>query len=272
MLVLTGVVEPLRRRLKRAAGHRFQMTNVATWEQALHAIARRPVEVAVLDPALEGRPRAQEVERLRLLFPSLPIVLYTRLTAVVAPILLRLGQSRLRQVVLAGHDDHPKRLGEVLVAEATHSVAAILTAALRELLARCPGELRWAIETMVREPASVHTVRQLAERARMDRRTCLRWFARANLPPPSVMLTVIRVLYAHRLLQDPGYTVDDVAAKLGYAQTRSFAQHAKDVFGMAPGDLRAALTPDAALLVVRERYFSARRSGDERVPVTSAAS
>jgi transcriptional regulator GlxA family with amidase domain len=67
---------------------------------------------------------------------------------------------------------------------------------------------------------------------------------------------VLRVIYAHRLLQDPGYTVEDVATKLGYAQTRSLAQNVKEVLGMTPGELRVSLTPEDALHRVRERYFT----------------
>jgi AraC-like DNA-binding protein len=71
------------------------------------------------------------------------------------------------------------------------------------------------------------------------------------------MLTVLRMVYAHRLLQDPGYTVEDVAAKLGYSQSRSFAQNVKDVFGRTPSDIRVGLSPDDALQLVREKYFRA---------------
>jgi len=67
---------------------------------------------------------------------------------------------------------------------------------------------------------------------------------------------VLRVLYAHRLLQDPGYTVEDVASKLGYSQTRTLAQNVKEVFGLTPGELRIVLSQEEAVSVVRERYLN----------------
>ena len=70
------------------------------------------------------------------------------------------------------------------------------------------------------------------------------------------MLMVLRAVYAHRLLQDPGYTVEDVAARLGYAQTRTFTQNVKEALGMTPGELRVSLSPDEILAIVRERYFA----------------
>ena len=256
MLVLAAVRPCFVARLRHAAGHRFQFLPVPSWDTAVQAVLRRPVELGVVDPVLEGTPRGHGIERLRVLFPSLPIIVYTPLSADIAPVLLQLGQSGIRQVVIERYDDHPQRLGDLLVAEAAHAVSRRLIEAISDLLEGCPGELRWAIEAVLREPPAVQSVKALAERARMDRRTCLRWFAKAKLPPPSVTLMALRVVYAHRLLQDPGYTVEDVATKLGYAQTRSFALNVKEVLGLTPGELRVSLTPEEALAIVRERYFS----------------
>ncbi len=246
-------------RLRHAAGHRFQFLPVPSWDEAVQGVLRRPVEIGVVDPQLEGEPRAQGIQRIRALFPSLPVIVYTTLSPDLAPVLLQLGQSGIRQVVIVRHDDHPQHLGDLLITEAAHAVSRQLIEAIGDLLTGFPGELRWAIETVLREPAAVQSVKALADRAKMDRRTCLRWFAKADLPPPSVTLTALRVIYAHRLLQDPGYTIEDVATKLGYAQTRSFAQNVREVLGRTPGEIRLSLSPEEALAIVRERYFSQRR-------------
>ena len=256
MLVLAAVQTSLVARLEYGGRERFRFIPARTWEEALSAILSKPLEMWVIYPALDGTARSQEIERLKVLFPSFPLILYTQLSPAVAPVLLRLGQVGIRQIVIARHDDHPARLTELLAGEASHAVSGQIMSALSDLLGGCPGELRWAIETAIREPATVQSVQELATRARMDRRTCLRWFAKANLPPPSVTLMVLRVIYAHRLLQDPGYTVEDVATKLGYAQTRSLAQNVKEVLGMTPGELRVSLAPEQALAMVRERYFT----------------
>src|SRR4029078_2580598 len=113
--------------------------------------------LGVLDPALDGTARSQEVERLKVLFPSFPLILYTQLSPAVAPVLLGLGRIGLRQIVIARHDDHPARLTELLSGEASHAVAGQLMNALSDLLVGCPGELKWAIETAIREPAAVET-------------------------------------------------------------------------------------------------------------------
>lgn len=238
-------------------GQRFRFLEVGSWEETVDGIRTAPIEMLVVDPALEGQPRCQEIERIGVMFPSLPRILYTDLKPPIVPVLLRLGQAGIRDVIVAGYDDHPTRVTELLLNAAAHAVSRRLLDEIQDVLDTWPGELRWAIETILKEPAEMHTVQDLADRARMDRRTCTRWFTKASLPPPSTMLMVIRVVYAHRLLQDPGYTVEDVAAKLGYQRVRSFALHVKEVFGMTPGDLRVSLTPEEALALVRERYLPA---------------
>jgi hypothetical protein len=50
--------------------------------------------------------------------------------------------------------------------------------------------------------------------------------------------------------------VEDVATKLGYAQTRSLAQNVREVLGTTPGELRVSLSPEEVLSKVRQRYFA----------------
>jgi len=97
-------------------------------------------------------------------------------------------------------------------------------------------------------------VQQVAARARVDRRTFERWFARLGLPSPRHFLAAARVLYAHRLLQDPGFTVDDVAQRLGYAQTKTLQLHARAYLGLTAGEMRLTLDPGQALERIARRF------------------
>jgi transcriptional regulator GlxA family with amidase domain len=69
-------------------------------------------------------------------------------------------------------------------------------------------------------------------------------------------MVLSRLLYAHRLLLDPGYTVEDVALKLGYSKTKTLQMHLRAVFGLTAGELRVSLTTEEALEVVTHRYFA----------------
>jgi AraC-like DNA-binding protein len=255
MLILAAVPDVQLHKLRRAAATRFALARAASWGEALAAIRSRPVELAVVDPLLAGTASAQEIERLRVLFPSLPLILYTSLTPETAAVMLTLGQRGIRYVVFARYDDHPMRLQEVLSHEEARTSSRLFLEQLADALAPLPRELRWVLEEALQAPEEVQTVGQVAARARVDRRTCERWFTRVGLPSPRHFLAAARVLYAHRLLQDPGFTVEDVAQRLGYSQVKTLQQHARAYLGLTAGEMRLSLTPEHALACVVQRFL-----------------
>src|SRR3989441_6448162 len=253
MLVLAAVPEVQLQRLRRAAGVRFTFVRAASWDEVLAGIRARPLERAVRPRTRAGEPRAQELERLRRRFPSLPLILYTALTPQLAAVLLALGQRGIRHVIFVRYDDHPERLREVLEREATGAASRRLLDQLADRLSPLPTELRWVLEEALRTPEEVQTVGRLAARARVDRRTCERWFTRVGLPTPRHFLAAARVLFAHRLLQDPGFTIEDVAARLGSAPLKTLQQHARTYLGLTAGEMRLSLSPHEALGIVVRR-------------------
>src|SRR6266536_399895 len=155
MLVLAAVPDVQYHKLRRAAGARFPLAHARTWDDALATIRTRPVELAVVDPLLMSVPSATEIERLRLLFPSLPLILYTTLSPKTAAVLLQLGQTGIRDMVLFRYDDHPGRLCEVLVHEEARSASRRLLDQVAAVLAPLPSELRWVLEEVLRAPAEL---------------------------------------------------------------------------------------------------------------------
>src|SRR2546429_2590717 len=260
MLILAAVPDIQLLNLRRAAAARFTLARAGSWAEALSTIRTRPVELAVVDPLLSGEPRTREIERLRVLFPSLPLVLYTTLTPRTAGVLLTLGQRGIEHVIVACYDDHPLRVREARAEEEAHWASRLLLDQLADALAPLPRELRWVLEEALRSPAGVQTVGQVAARARVDRRTCERWFTRVGLPSPRQFLAAARVLYAHRLLQDPGFTIEDVAQRLGYAQAKTLQQHARSYLGLTAGEMRLSLSPQEALERLTRRFLKPQRS------------
>src|SRR5881394_3745743 len=256
MLVLAAVSDLQFQRLRGAVARRFAVARAATWDEALETIRGRLVEIAVVDPTLGGAASGQEIERLHVLFPSLRLILYTAMTPQLAPILLALGQCGIRQVVLRGVDDHPERLGDLVAAEAMHAASHRLLDQLTAALAPLPRELRWVLEDALRSSGAVQTIQQVAARARVDRGTCARWFTRAGLPSPRHILAAARVLYAHRLLQDPGFTIEDVAKRLGYAQVKTLQQHARTYLGLTAGEMRLSLSTEQATARIIARFLT----------------
>jgi AraC-like DNA-binding protein len=256
--LLLAAVPPERHfRLRTLDPDRFQWLSVANWPEAVDAIRAKPVDMAVVDPVLGATiPRPHGIERLRMFFPSLPLLVYTELSPATAGVLLQLGRAGIRRVVIHRFEDAPVALKRALLTELEQSVSQQVMQALEPTLSELPPELRDALEAMLHAPGDGPTVTALAERAQFTRRTCERWFTKVGLPSPRVVMVLTRLLYAHRLLLDPGYTVEDVALKLGYSKTKTLQMHLRAVFGSTAGELRVSLTSEEALAVITERYFT----------------
>src|SRR5712664_727080 len=162
MLVLAAVPAIQYHKLRRAAAPRFPVVFARDWDEALATIRTRPVELAAVDPQLEGSPSAHEIARLRMLFPSLPLIVYTGLSPATAAVLLALGHSGIQAVVFNRLDDHPARLREVLALEEARSASRQLLDQLAAGVAALPSELRWVVEEGLRAPADLLTVQQVA--------------------------------------------------------------------------------------------------------------
>ena len=226
----------------------------------VEAIRSRPVELAVVDPMDGPGIGVREIERLHQMFPSLSLLIYTALTLKTAEVLLELGGIGIRRAIFARFNDAPSSLRQALESEAEHSVFRKVARSLADLLNTLPSELQRALESTLTSPMETPTVSLMAERAQLGRRTCERLFARSGLPSPRIVLVVARLLYAHRLLLDPGLTVEHVATKLGYSRSRTMQAHLREVFGLTAGEIRLSLTPDDALRIVKERYFTHRHA------------
>src|SRR6266478_1749396 len=261
MLVLAAVSDLQYQRLRSAVAPDFALARAPTWDVALETIRGRPIEIAVVDPML-GETRGRGMERLRVPVPALALILYAPvMTSHLTPVLLAMGKCGITQVVLSPTEDHPKRLRDLLSEEAMQSASHRLLDQLAPALAPLPPELRWVLSESMRTPGAVQTIQQVAAQARVDRGTCARWFARAGLPSPRDILAAARVLYAHRLLKDPGFTIEDVAKRLGYAQAKTLQQHARKYLGLTAGEMRLSLTADEATARIVGGFLTpARRS------------
>jgi AraC-like DNA-binding protein len=256
-LLLAAVPAERHFRLRTLDPDRFQWVSAASWPEAVEEIRAKPVDMAVVDPLLGASgPRPHGIERLRLFFPSLPLLVYTELTPATAGVLLQLGRAGIRRVVIHRFEDAPVALRRALLAELEQSASQQVMQDLDPTLSELPPELRDALEAMLHAPGDGPTVTALAERAQLTRRTCERWFTKVGLPSPRVVMVLTRLLYAHRLLLDPGYTVEDVALKLGYSKTKTLQMHLRAAFGSTAGELRVSLTTEEALAVITERYFT----------------
>src|SRR3989442_10960158 len=117
MVVLAAVSGVQFHKLRRAAAARFTVVHATTWDAVLSAIRSRPVELAVVDPLLTGMASDREIERLRVLFPSLPLILYTTLAPQTAAVIVALRQLGTRHVGFTRYHNHTPHLRHQLAPE-----------------------------------------------------------------------------------------------------------------------------------------------------------
>ena len=257
MLILVAVRHEAIPTLVGALGARARVDVARSWDAVAALMDATRPDLVVVDPALEGRPRAVSVERLRARHPTIPMLLYTAFDAAVVPTLLRLGALGIDEVLLRGIDDHRERIVAAVDRVAWQRRAQDIAAELAGTLTELPARVRDMLRTGIRARAP-WTVTDLARRLGVDRRTCGRVFVRAGLPPPGRVLQLLRLAAGHDLLQDGTRTVTDVADLLGYGRPRSFTEHVRRVFGLPPsrfrrlpeavvrGRIRSCLQPDRA--------------------------
>src|SRR5262245_39552313 len=172
MLVLAAVPDLPFQKLRGAVAPRFSVAHASTWDSALETIRSRPVEIAVVDPALGGAAGGQEIERVHLRFPSLRLLLDTAMAPQLAPVLLTVGPFGVCQVVIVGLEVDPGVLSSLV---ASNPVAADSCRSLNQVtaaLATLPLVLQWILKESLRAPSVVHTTEQVPAHARVVRGTC----------------------------------------------------------------------------------------------------
>ena len=207
------------------------------------AIQLRPVDVVVVDPSSVGAARLPELGELVARYPTLPFVAYTTLAASALRPLVELSKRGVEQVVLFRYDDETRRFRDLLERQS----ASVLTETMLDLLAprlsRTTPPLVRAVERLFRQPHGFFTVGDLARAAGMTVRTVYRQCETAGLASPRLLVIGARLLRAYQFMRDPGHSIEDVAAKLGYSAPRIFTRHARMALGATPRELRRGLSP-----------------------------
>lgn len=258
MDVVARLASPLLAHLRVVVGREHTLIPVDGWAELAEVVRTWPVDVAVIDPRADGRGGAVELQALLSRYPSLPVVLYTALTPESLKATVELAKSGVQHVVLRGFDDEPRRFRELLERQPAYALSDLVIDRLSEPLAVVPKALSRAIGKLFRAPHMFHDVRDLAEAAQMTRRTVDRSLDRAGLAPARTVVLGARLVRAYFYMRDPGYLLEDVTKKLGYASHRLFARQVREVVGLTPTELRLRVGPEdfvmrlTELLSVRE--------------------
>jgi len=249
--------------LTRVLGPAHTLFAPADWAALRSTVQSRIVDVVVADPALDGRVRTEELVEIRELFPSLPIVLYTALSASAMQGVIQLAKYDIAHVVLARFDDEPKRFLELIEGVPGHALGDQILRALREPVAKLPVTISRAIEQLFRAPSRFPGARELAEASGTTARGLYRHMAAVGMPSVKALVVSARLVRAYGYLRDPGRSVKEIAARVGYNRPWLLTKQMREYTGYVPSEVRSALSPEQFVALLATRIRTEQHDEDE---------
>lgn len=223
-----------------------------SWADLETIIRREPVDVVIVDPSADGVVNVDAVALLLTSFPSLPLVGYVTLNPVSFGAIAQLSRRGLNHVVLHRFGDSRERLQQTIGRVRANPPAQKLVSLLAPILSQVPLTLARAITEMFDKPHRYTSVLDLALTAGLPPVSVYRYLDSVSLSSPKKLLIAAKLSRGITYLKDPGYSVSEIATKLGYRHPRIFTAHALEVFELTPSRLRARVTEeDAIAMLVR---------------------
>jgi len=201
--------------------------------------------VAVLAEARDARdnPVAPILKLLMAQFPAIPFLGYCGTGVAHAEELRELARAGVHELVFRDVDDLPT----LLRAKLGRGIEACAGAhVVRRLSALLPEPLHAVVSYSVTFPRESHEIERVALALGVHRKTLVNWCRRAYAPPPSTLVTWVRLLLAVEILQSPGHSIERVAHGLEFASGSAFRNLCRRYFGRKPAELRSSAGREAA--------------------------
>jgi AraC-like DNA-binding protein len=232
--------------LRTVAGASHTVLAAPSWPSMAAVLRARPVDIAVVDPCVEGAADTETVRALRAGFPSVAVLVYTAISPDSTRAMLALGEFGVRHCILRGFDDEPGRFRDGLELLRAAGLEDQILALLRLALAggQAPHSLISAIEQLFRAPRRFRTAEDIAAAAGIPRRSVNRYLDRAGLTPARLLVMAARVLRGYQYAQNPALSVPDIADRLGYPDPRVFTDHVRVMTGRRFSAWRSTVTAD----------------------------
>jgi AraC-like DNA-binding protein len=209
-----------------------------SWQTLEALIRREPISVVVLDPAADGMMEAAVACRLIRDYASIPFVAYVPLDAPFARAITHMANNGLHDVLIVRCTDSPETIQETLERAGLVRELAELVVALQPWLEQIPSQLRNVLITALHHPDRFVSAKDIAASAGVTVSALYRSFRNAGLASPRHFVVGARAFRGYLYLRDSGFSIRDVASKLGYTHPRIFAHQMELVFRMRPSALR----------------------------------
>jgi AraC-like DNA-binding protein len=125
---------------------------------------------------------------------------------------------------------------------------------------RLPAPLVDVLKDTLHQPHQYASAEDVAASANVTLSALYRSFRHARLNSPKSFVVGARVFRGYVYLRDAGFSIGDVAMKLGYTHPRIFAHHIECVLGDSPSKVRRSLDDGDAVSRIVSWLSSSTRS------------
>jgi AraC-like DNA-binding protein len=207
-------------------------------------------------------------------FPGVPtVVLVGRHGGASPEELLAIGNCGVQHIVDVRTPAGWTKLREAL---ATGAVRNTEDRGMRELLLdleHAHDDTRRFVRALFAGHPGPRTVKVLASSLGVLASTMVSRFYRSGLPAPKRYLAYAGLVRAARLLENPGFSIADVAVHLDHSSPQSFARHIRTYVGLTAGEFRRQHTGETMMRKFREDLVLPYRDRlDALSPVTRRTS
>ena len=262
LLVASHLPSTLRVPLRNALGELHRVAEAVNWSDLADIVRRRPIDLMVVDPAADGDVNVNAVAQMIEQFPRTPVIVYTALGPNSIAAMADLSRRGLKDVVLHRYDDAPERFQRVIERVAKKQPGKHIMTDLSDTIDRLPPTIGTAIEQVFERPQAFDSAADIATTAEVTLSTLYRSLRSVGFRSPRRILIAARVLRAHTYMREPGYSVREVAGKLGYSHPRILARHTHLALGVKPRHLRRRMSDEAVVGRLVEWIYDSSAAAD----------
>jgi len=250
--VVTFVTPSERQRLDALTSGSCVTVHRENLDQVLRDLRTNRVSAVIVSVSRYHQQYAPSVARMVREFPRIPAVaLLTSTESRATAALLSLGEHGVRTLVDAREPQGWRTL-RTLVSNEARTIDTLAISAIREDLADAsPSAMRF-FDTLFTVPRTMTTVLEFARHLAVVPTTFVSRFVRQGVPTPKRYLAAARLVRAAHLLENPGYSITQVAFLMEYSSPQSFSRHVSGVLNVGAAGFRRAYTGESMLQHMRE--------------------
>ncbi len=212
-----------------------------SWEDLEALVRLEPLSVVVFNPAADGTMDSTRACRLICKYASIPFVAYVPVDAAFVRGIARMANDGLQEVVVYRADDSPSPFHKTLERVSSVPQVSTLVRKLQPWFRHLPAPVVDVLMDDLRQPHKYASAEDIAAGANVTLSALYRSFRNARLNSPKSFVVGARVFRGCVYLRDAGFSIGDVAIKLGYTHPRIFARHIECVLGECPSKVRHSL-------------------------------